>query len=90
MKVQFNGMTYDDSDPRCTTWIASTQATMGLSSEVKTAFVTCVDDSTQIIKRYWGVWSTENQAQSMLDILQRGGKWPVPFRDVGLSGEKID
>lgn len=89
MKVQLNGMTYDDSDARCTVWIGVTQATMGFGPELKVAFVTCVDDSTRMIKRYWGVWSWDDQEQSISNIMNCGGKWPIPFGNVGLEDEVI-
>ena len=79
MIVKQNDMTYNDEDPRCQLFLGSTGATQGMASNLIVAFITVIDDRTQHQKRYFGVYSREAAAQSIREIMNKGGKWPHPF-----------
>lgn len=81
--VKQNNMTFDSKDPRCQLFISSTNATNG-TEELKIAFITVVDDSSQLLKRYFGAWSWDDRESSIARIMELGGKWPEPFRNLVL------
>lgn len=79
MKVEnHNGsLIYDPEHPQCTMVVSSTQGQLF-------AFITVLDVgmpharlSTPHQKRYWGAFSWEDQAGSIREIMNNGGKWPV-------------
>lgn len=80
MLVKQNEMTYDASDPRCQLFVGSTGAAGGQAGELKIAFITVIDDSTQELKRYFGVFNWESREESIRRIMDVGGKWPDVFR----------
>ena len=81
MIVNQNGMTYDSADPRCQCFVGGSDATGGLASYINIAFITVVDDDTQSLKRYFGLYRRESEESSIREIMDRGGKWPEPFKD---------
>jgi hypothetical protein len=83
MVIKKNRMTYDDSNPRCQLFISNTSATHGLGN-IQVAFITVIDDSTQMLKRYFGVWNWDDQKQSIAHIMDIGGKWPDAFQKAAL------
>lgn len=84
MNVKQNGMTYDSEDPRCQLFIGTTAATGGTTNQLKIAFITVVDDSTQCLKRYFGVFDWEAREESIRNIMDVGGKWPDAFANKAL------
>jgi hypothetical protein len=43
------------------------------------AFITVIDDSTDTIKRYCGVFDINDFERSIREIMDIGGKWPHVF-----------
>ena len=82
--VKHNRMTYDGNDPRCQLFIADTSATSCMAPSLLFAFISVVDDSTQMIKRYCGIFSWDREEECIREMMNVGGKWPMPFRDVAL------
>jgi hypothetical protein len=86
MIVQQNNMTFDDSDERCQLILCESNA--NIVNYAVAAFITVVDDSTQACKRYWGMYDINHPEASIRRIMDVGGKWPIPFRNLPLrSGE---
>lgn len=81
MIVKANGMTYSTEDEHSSLHLSITHATNGLAPEILIAYVTCVDDTTQQIKRYFGVFDWGDEAGSIERIMQKGGKWPAICRN---------
>jgi len=65
-----NGYVYDEYDPLC--WI-----TIERCQGADYAFIQVIDsewpDDTH---RYWGKYDFNNKAASIMQIIERGGKWP--------------
>lgn len=75
MKIQVNGMIYDESNRDCQCHLADAQ------HEVF-AFIQCLDvgmdgTASAIKKRYWGRYDHDNKEASIRAIMENGGKWPV-------------
>lgn len=85
MRINQNGMTFDSHDQRCQLFLCCTAASNGMG-ELKIAFVTVVDDSTQALKRYFGVWNSDDREGCIARIMDEGGKWPEPFMNIALPG----
>lgn len=64
-------LVFDGTDPRCFIRLETGQHGKPY------AFVQCVDASTNETRRYWGIWSHDDQKKAMMDILEWGGKWPT-------------
>lgn len=79
MVVKQNDMTYDESDKRCKVYTCQTHATRGYATCVQFAFITVIDDSTDTIKRYCGVFDINDFERSIREIMDIGGKWPHVF-----------
>lgn len=73
--VKQNNMTYDSNDPRCQIVVGSTNATNGLG-RLEIAFITVVDDSSNMVKRYFGVFDWNCAEHCISCIMDTGGKWP--------------
>ena len=80
-------MTYDDTDSRCQYFLAESNALQTATNLI--AFVTVIDDNTQLLKRYFGSFSREQKSESIRNIIDIGGKWPLPFREVALPDEAV-
>lgn len=81
MLIKKNNMTFDDSDPRCNFVVANTNATHGFG-KIDLAFITVVDDKSQNLKHYFGVWLWSDMEKSISDIMDVGGKWPDVLENV--------
>ena len=78
MKVEndYGNLVYDTSDPLCSIEICSCQGELF-------AFVAALDIGVSGCrhpqpqpKRYWGIFSYNNETDSIRNILNDGGKWP--------------
>lgn len=75
MKIQVNGMIYDEAIRDCQCQLATTQNELF-------AFIQCLDlgmdgQETPIKKRYWGRYDHDDKEESIRAIMQNGGKWPL-------------
>lgn len=84
MNIKQNDMTYDSEAPRCQLFIGGTAATGGLTTRLEIAFITVIDDSTQCLKRYFGVFDWATREDSIRNIMSVGGKWPDAFASKAL------
>lgn len=69
VKVEVNGMRYEDHHPDCR-FIPSR------TSSGSYAFIQVIDISTNMLKRYWGPFNIEQPERSIENIMRNGGKWP--------------
>jgi len=75
-KIKQNGMTYDSEDSRCKLFVGTTSATNG-NGDLSIAFLTVVDDATNTLKQYFGVFNWDEKDACISQIMKHGGKWPV-------------
>ena len=67
-----------NSDPRnLENWIAGT----------KVAFVSCYDQSTQVVKQYCGLYNDDKREESIEEIMLRGSKFDKVLRMFGETNE---
>lgn len=70
MIIEQGRMTYDESDDRC---ICILKRSVGQTF----AFIQCVDDDTQNIKRFFGPFQHEFRTESITEIMKLGATWPA-------------
>ncbi|TDX22471.1 hypothetical protein DFO67_1294 [Modicisalibacter xianhensis] len=69
VKVEVNGMLYEDYHPDC-------KCIHSRTSSGSYAFIQVLDMETQMVKRYWGPFDIERPEASIESIMRTGGKWP--------------
>lgn len=75
VRVEVNGMLYEDHHPDCL--FIESNTTSG-----RYAFIQVLDTSTNMVKRYWGPFNIEQPKASIEGIMRNGGKWPsLPASD---------
>lgn len=73
MKVNVNNLVFDERDSLCKCILTASQGRLY-------AFVQVADTEPKgdlrIPKQYWGLYSYDQPRQSIIGILESGGKWP--------------
>lgn len=73
MRIKIHNLVFDETDPLCRCILTASQGQLY-------AFIQAVDTGfkgdLRIPKQYWGMYSHDEPRQSIVGILENGGKWP--------------
>lgn len=79
VRVEVNGMLYEDYHPDC-------KCITSRTNSGSYAFIQVLDLNTSMHKRYWGKFDIENPEASIAHIMTYGGPWPsLPEPDENLD-----
>lgn len=73
MRIEINGLVYDDSDDLCLCLLSQSQGKLYAFLQV---IDTGMDGEQRFTKRYWGEYSHEAPEAYVKRIMENGGKWP--------------